>query len=615
MSDLIAVTGATGGLGGRIARRLAQSGARQRLVVRDASRAPQLDDAEVAQAPYEDPAAFAAALDGAGVLMLISAIRDTPTAWPSIRRRSTRPWRRGFPHRLHLVPRSGARVHVHLRPGPLAHRTAHRGDRSRFHLPPRQPLPRLHGGHGRRRRRDPGSGGRRALRPVARDDVAAVAAAVLQDPSAHEGATYDLTGPELLTMADVASVLSEVRDSPVTFQNETLDEAYASRARYDAPDWAVAGVGDVLCGDRGGRPRRGDRPRDEGDRTSAPVPGPGTTGLRHDHSSISVVPVRVGGETEGAAAMGRIVVTESVTLDGVMQAPGRADEDTRGGFRHGGWAGPYADPVMMRVMGAGMAATGVLLFGRRTYEDFFTVVARADRRQPVHRQTGRHPEIRRVPDPGRTAAPGRTPPCSPVRPYRPSRLSRRRPTTTSRCSGSGELVRSAARPRARRPAGAVGPPAGARVRAAAVRRRRATGGVPAGGERADGDGCGDRDVRGGRREALPDLPVPAAGPGPRAGGAAGDHGRARRAAPGAGVDRLVGVRRRPARPVHRHGAAPLGERGADDRRAVHRGQGAPRRLRGPEGPDLDAALEWGRRYALATTLPVEVRPFATEAGG
>ncbi|WP_062432156.1 dihydrofolate reductase family protein [Herbidospora daliensis] len=71
--------------------------------------------------------------------------------------------------------------------------------------------------------------------------------------------------------------------------------------------------------------------------------------------------------------MGKIVVTESVTLDGVMQAPGRADEDTRGGFRHGGWAAPYADPVMMRVMGAGMAATGAMLFGRRTFEDFFAV--------------------------------------------------------------------------------------------------------------------------------------------------------------------------------------------------------------------------------------------------
>lgn len=44
--------------------------------------------------------------------------------------------------------------------------------------------------------------------------------------------------------------------------------------------------------------------------------------------------------------MGQIVVTESLTLDGVMQAPGRIDEDPRGGFGHGGWAGAYPDEVM-----------------------------------------------------------------------------------------------------------------------------------------------------------------------------------------------------------------------------------------------------------------------------
>lgn len=61
---------------------------------------------------------------------------------------------------------------------------------------------------------------------------------------------------------------------------------------------------------------------------------------------------------------------ENVTLDGVMQAPGGADEDTRGGFRHGGWAHPYADHVMAETMGKGMSDDGVMLFGRRTYEQF-----------------------------------------------------------------------------------------------------------------------------------------------------------------------------------------------------------------------------------------------------
>src|SRR5690348_8109240 len=71
--------------------------------------------------------------------------------------------------------------------------------------------------------------------------------------------------------------------------------------------------------------------------------------------------------------MSRVVVTNSLTLDGVMQAPARPDEDMRGGFMHGGWALPYNDEVMGRVMGEGMAKGGALLLGRRTYEDFYAV--------------------------------------------------------------------------------------------------------------------------------------------------------------------------------------------------------------------------------------------------
>jgi dihydrofolate reductase len=70
--------------------------------------------------------------------------------------------------------------------------------------------------------------------------------------------------------------------------------------------------------------------------------------------------------------MSKIVVMESLSLDGVMQAPGRPDEDVRGDFKYGGWALPYRDEVMGRVMAGGMADVGPLLFGRRTYEDFFS---------------------------------------------------------------------------------------------------------------------------------------------------------------------------------------------------------------------------------------------------
>src|SRR5205809_1131013 len=68
--------------------------------------------------------------------------------------------------------------------------------------------------------------------------------------------------------------------------------------------------------------------------------------------------------------MSKVVVFMNLTLDGVMQAPGRPDEDRRGGFEHGGWAMPYAT---MEAAEASMAYSGALLLGRRTYEDFYTV--------------------------------------------------------------------------------------------------------------------------------------------------------------------------------------------------------------------------------------------------
>ena len=65
--------------------------------------------------------------------------------------------------------------------------------------------------------------------------------------------------------------------------------------------------------------------------------------------------------------MGKVTVLNHLTLDGVMQAPGRPDEDTRGGFTHGGWAAPRGDAIGIA---AGDRFGGALLFGRRTWEDF-----------------------------------------------------------------------------------------------------------------------------------------------------------------------------------------------------------------------------------------------------
>jgi dihydrofolate reductase len=68
--------------------------------------------------------------------------------------------------------------------------------------------------------------------------------------------------------------------------------------------------------------------------------------------------------------MRKVIVFTDLTLDGVMQAPARPDEDRRGGFEHGGWAAPYA---AMTQAGESLANMGALLLGRRTYEDFYRV--------------------------------------------------------------------------------------------------------------------------------------------------------------------------------------------------------------------------------------------------
>jgi dihydrofolate reductase len=68
----------------------------------------------------------------------------------------------------------------------------------------------------------------------------------------------------------------------------------------------------------------------------------------------------------------KITVVNHVSLDGVMQAPAAADEDTRGGFAHGGWAVPYADQVVGEFMGRRMSGgPGAMLFGRVTYEHLY----------------------------------------------------------------------------------------------------------------------------------------------------------------------------------------------------------------------------------------------------
>jgi uncharacterized protein YbjT (DUF2867 family) len=85
--------------------------------------------------------------------------------------------------------------------------------------------------------RGPGGAGRAAV--VAQDDIADAATAVLLAPAAHAGRGYELTGPAALSFAEMAETITAVTSRPVSYHDETIAEAHASRASYGAPDWQV----------------------------------------------------------------------------------------------------------------------------------------------------------------------------------------------------------------------------------------------------------------------------------------------------------------------------------------------------------------------------------------
>jgi NAD(P)H dehydrogenase (quinone) len=239
---LVAVTGATGGLGGRVARRLAGRGVAQRLVVRDAARAPELDRAEVAEATYGDGEAMRRALDGVATLLMVSASEDrervklhTTAVEAAVAAGVGRVVYTSFFGAAPDCTFTFGRDHWHTEEALKASGVRWTFLRDNLYI---DFLPLMAGADGVIR--GPGGNGRAAV--VARDDIADAGVAVLLDDTGrHDGRGYDMTGPEALTLAEVAEQLSRVAGRPITYQEETLEEAYASRASYGAPDWEVDG--------------------------------------------------------------------------------------------------------------------------------------------------------------------------------------------------------------------------------------------------------------------------------------------------------------------------------------------------------------------------------------
>jgi NAD(P)H dehydrogenase (quinone) len=241
-SGLIAVTGASGALGGRVARRLAGRGVEQRLVVRDAARAPGLDGADVVAAPaYGDAGAMRAALTGVATVLLVSAsesadrVEQHLTAVDAAVAAGVE--RIVYVSFLAAAPEatfSLARHHYATEERIRSHGVAFTFLRDSLYA---DVFPYFVGADGVIR----GPAGDGRLAPVARDDIADAAVTVLLDGPAHTGHTYDLTGPTSVTLHDIAGDIARAAGVPVTYHPETLPEAYESRATYGAPAWEVEG--------------------------------------------------------------------------------------------------------------------------------------------------------------------------------------------------------------------------------------------------------------------------------------------------------------------------------------------------------------------------------------
>jgi uncharacterized protein YbjT (DUF2867 family) len=236
----IAVTGSTGAVGGLVARALADDFRTDlRLVVRDPSRAPDYDT-DVRACDYADEAAAVAALEGVDTLFMVSAAEAVD------RRDQHRTFIRaaaaaGVGHIVYTSFAGAAadatftlgRDHFDAEAAIRESGMAWTFLRDNFYA---DLLPYFADAAGVIR--GPAGDGRVAA--VARADVADVAVAVLRSPAEHVGSTYVLTGPEALTLTEIAARAGAVLGRELRFEEETVDEAYASRrAAYDAEQWQL----------------------------------------------------------------------------------------------------------------------------------------------------------------------------------------------------------------------------------------------------------------------------------------------------------------------------------------------------------------------------------------
>lgn len=238
MEQRIAVTGATGTVGGRVARMLAAEGLPLVLPVRSPDRVHPLPRTVVRQCSYGDTEAAREALAGVDILFMVSAAEEEhrvathhsfidAARAAGVRHLVYTSFLGAAPDSAFLLGRDHWYTEEYIRGSGLDF-TFLRDNLYLDFVPALAEDGVISG---------PAGDGR--LSAVAQSDVARSAAAVLRDPGAHAGRTYDLTGPEAFTLAEAAAILTELTPATVRFQDQTHEEALASRAHHGAPSWQV----------------------------------------------------------------------------------------------------------------------------------------------------------------------------------------------------------------------------------------------------------------------------------------------------------------------------------------------------------------------------------------
>src|SRR5437588_8375001 len=233
----IGVTGSTGQLGGRVATRLATLGQPQRVLVRDLARAPQLPGAEIMQASYEDRPSMKAALSGIKILFLVSGYGPTrleqhySAIEAAVAAGVERIVYTSFLSAAPLATFTHALEHYLTEQRIRESSCRYTFLRPTFYL---DRAPRWFSNEGIVQ----GPAGNGTITWVSRDDLADVAVAVLTT-SGHDGASYEITGAHALTLTQAAEEFSGATGIPTSYQPETIEEAKASRAKFNATDWEL----------------------------------------------------------------------------------------------------------------------------------------------------------------------------------------------------------------------------------------------------------------------------------------------------------------------------------------------------------------------------------------